>query len=230
MSDSVVIVLTAGLVATAAGLLGPFLVLRRVALMSDAVSHAVLPGIVAVFLLFGTRAPLPVIAGALLSAGARVPTGPVIVLVAVAVVIAAVLLAPGRGVLWRARKLARDRRRTLSEGVLVDVETAIHAGPPPTAEELALASGRHPRALRRALRDLDRAGMLRRDEQRLHLSDSGAAAAHAVLERRDLWSAWLEHGWRLELPDAREPDPSDLRGSLGDEHTDRLQALAAGRS
>lgn len=64
MSDDLTIVLTAGLVATAAGLLGPFLVLRRVALMSDAVSHAVLPGIVAVFLLFGTRAPLPVIAGA----------------------------------------------------------------------------------------------------------------------------------------------------------------------
>jgi manganese/zinc/iron transport system permease protein len=59
-----VIILTAGLVATAAGLLGPFLVLRRVALMSDAVSHAVLPGIVAVFLVFQTRAPLPVIAGA----------------------------------------------------------------------------------------------------------------------------------------------------------------------
>lgn len=64
MTDDVTIIVTAGLVATAAGLLGPFLVLRRVALMSDAVSHAVLPGIVAVFLLFGTRAPLPVIAGA----------------------------------------------------------------------------------------------------------------------------------------------------------------------
>lgn len=64
MSDDLVIVLTAGLVATATGLLGPFLVLRRQALMSDAVSHAVLPGIVVVFLLLGTRAPLPVIAGA----------------------------------------------------------------------------------------------------------------------------------------------------------------------
>jgi manganese/zinc/iron transport system permease protein len=49
-----------------------------------------------------------------------------------------------------------------------------------------------------------------------------------VLERRALWSAWLEHGWRLDLPDAREPDPSDLPGSLGDEHTDRLRALATG--
>ena len=64
MSDSLVIIVTAGLVATACGLLGPFLVLRRVALVGDAVSHAVLPGIVAVFLLFETRAPLPVIAGA----------------------------------------------------------------------------------------------------------------------------------------------------------------------
>ncbi len=64
MSDDLAIILTAGLVATATGLLGPFLVLRRQALMSDAVSHAVLPGIVLVFLLFSTRAPLPVILGA----------------------------------------------------------------------------------------------------------------------------------------------------------------------
>ena len=64
MSDDLVIILTAGLVATACGLLGPFLVLRRVALMGDAVSHAVLPGIVGVFLLTGSRAPLAVIVGA----------------------------------------------------------------------------------------------------------------------------------------------------------------------
>ncbi len=164
--------------------------------------------------------------GALLASRAEVPTGPVIVLVAVSFVIACVLFAPRRGVLWRARRLARDRRRVLAEGVLVDLETAIHAGPPLTFQELALASARRPRALRRALRDLDRAGMLRRDAGRLYLSQSGAAAAHAVLERRELWSAWLEHGSELELPDAREPDPTDLRASLGDEYADRLHALA----
>jgi manganese/zinc/iron transport system permease protein len=64
VSADLQIILTAGLVATACGLLGPFLVLRRVALMGDAVSHAVLPGIVGAFLLLGTRAPLPMIAGA----------------------------------------------------------------------------------------------------------------------------------------------------------------------
>jgi manganese/zinc/iron transport system permease protein len=64
VSPDLQIVLTAGLVATGCGLLGPFLILRKIALMGDAVSHAVLPGIVAVFLLFQTRAALPVIAGA----------------------------------------------------------------------------------------------------------------------------------------------------------------------
>ena len=62
------IVLTAGLLGTATGLLGPFLVLRRVALMADAVSHAVLPGIVGVYLVLGTRAPLAMAIGATLFA------------------------------------------------------------------------------------------------------------------------------------------------------------------
>jgi manganese/zinc/iron transport system permease protein len=64
MSSDLVILLTAGLTATACGLLGPFLVLRRNALMSDAVAHAVLPGIVVAYLIFQTRAPLPIVAGA----------------------------------------------------------------------------------------------------------------------------------------------------------------------
>lgn len=170
------------------------------------------------------------ITGALVSVRAAVPTGPVIVLVGFTVAMACVMLAPGRGVVWRARKLARDRGRTLTEGVLVDIETAVHAGPPPTQAELELTSGRHPRALRRALRRLDRAGMLERDGNRIHLSEVGATAAHAVLERRDLWSAWLAHGWQLALPDAREPDPSDVRASLGDHYADRLRALATGAS
>ena len=66
MSADLGIMLTAGMTATALGLLGPLLVLRRVALMGDAVSHAVLPGIVLVWVLLGTRAPVAVIIGAAL--------------------------------------------------------------------------------------------------------------------------------------------------------------------
>lgn len=46
------------------GLLGNFLVLRRLSLMGDAISHAVLPGIVLAFLLTASRSPLPVFLGA----------------------------------------------------------------------------------------------------------------------------------------------------------------------
>jgi len=160
------------------------------------------------------------------SQSAELPTGPVIVLCGFGVATAAVLLAPRRGVLWLARRRLADRRRTLVEGVLVDLETALHAGPPPTREELALASGRPPGAVARALRHLDRTGMLTHDGDRVLLSETGAAAAHALVERRELWSLWLEHGWRLTLPDAREPDPTDVRASLGDEYVERLRRLA----
>ena len=167
------------------------------------------------------------VAGSLVSTATRAPTGPIIVLIGVAVAMLSLALAPGRGFAWRAGKLRRDRRRRATESVLVDLETAIHAGPPPTVQELALASGRSARLLRRVLRDLERAGLLERQDGRLYLSEEGAAAAHAMLERRALWSAWLEHGWKLDLPDAREPDPTDLRRSLGDEAVERLKGLAA---
>jgi manganese/zinc/iron transport system permease protein len=64
VSDDLAIILTAALLGTSCGLLGPFLVLRRQVLLSDAVAHAVLPGIVLVYLLFGSKAPLAVILGA----------------------------------------------------------------------------------------------------------------------------------------------------------------------
>lgn len=51
-----------------AGLLGAFLVLRRESLLGDALSHAVLPGIIAGFALTGARAGLPMLIGALVAA------------------------------------------------------------------------------------------------------------------------------------------------------------------
>ncbi|SFQ64156.1 manganese/zinc/iron transport system permease protein [Amycolatopsis arida] len=63
-ADDVWIVLIGGLLATACGVLGSFLVLRRQALLPDAVSHAVLPGIVLIFLLSGQRSTPLTILGA----------------------------------------------------------------------------------------------------------------------------------------------------------------------
>ena len=52
------------LASVACALPGNFLILRRQALIGDAISHVVLPGIVAAFLITGTVAAFPMLLGA----------------------------------------------------------------------------------------------------------------------------------------------------------------------
>lgn len=58
------IILTGALVAINCGLLGAFLLLRRMAMVGDAISHAVLPGIVMAYLLSGSRHAVVMLVGA----------------------------------------------------------------------------------------------------------------------------------------------------------------------
>jgi len=58
------IILTGTLVAISCGLLGAFLVLRKMAMVGDAISHSVLPGIVLAYLVAESRAPIPMLLGA----------------------------------------------------------------------------------------------------------------------------------------------------------------------
>ncbi|HYG60101.1 MAG TPA: metal ABC transporter permease [Symbiobacteriaceae bacterium] len=58
------IIMTGVFVAVSAGLVGCFLVLRKLSLLGDAISHAVLPGIALAFLLSGSRSPLVMVLGA----------------------------------------------------------------------------------------------------------------------------------------------------------------------
>ena len=65
MSMAALYIIVAGvLVAASCALLGSFLILRRMAMIGDAISHAVLPGIVLAFLLSGSRAGVPMLMGA----------------------------------------------------------------------------------------------------------------------------------------------------------------------
>jgi manganese/zinc/iron transport system permease protein len=58
------ILLTGVLATVSCALLGTFLVLRKMSLLGDALSHAVLPGIVIAFLVSGSRDVVPMFAGA----------------------------------------------------------------------------------------------------------------------------------------------------------------------
>ncbi|WP_076606431.1 metal ABC transporter permease [Rufibacter radiotolerans] len=62
--DAFWIILTGSLVAICCSLLGCFLILRRMAMVGDAISHAVLPGIVLAFLFSGTREVWTMLLGA----------------------------------------------------------------------------------------------------------------------------------------------------------------------
>ncbi len=64
LTDSAWIIITGALVAGSCGLLGCFLVLRRLSMLGDAISHAVLPGIVVAAMLTGSLQSLPMFVGA----------------------------------------------------------------------------------------------------------------------------------------------------------------------
>jgi manganese/zinc/iron transport system permease protein len=58
------IILTGSLVAVSCALLGAYLILRKMAMVGDAISHAVLPGIVIAFLISGSRDSVTMLLGA----------------------------------------------------------------------------------------------------------------------------------------------------------------------
>jgi manganese/zinc/iron transport system permease protein len=62
--NAIWIILTGALVASACGFLGCFLILRRLAMVGDAISHAILPGIVIAFLINGSRNSFAMLLGA----------------------------------------------------------------------------------------------------------------------------------------------------------------------
>jgi manganese/zinc/iron transport system permease protein len=64
-SDDLWTVAIAACCCLACGLLGCFLMLRRMSLLGDAISHAILPGLAAAFFLTGSREPIAMLAGAM---------------------------------------------------------------------------------------------------------------------------------------------------------------------
>jgi manganese/zinc/iron transport system permease protein len=64
MSPTLTVLVIGAVVGASCATIGSFLVLRRMALLGDAISHAVLPGIALAFLFTGDRSALPMVLGA----------------------------------------------------------------------------------------------------------------------------------------------------------------------
>ncbi|MBX3427754.1 MAG: metal ABC transporter permease [Pirellulales bacterium] len=67
VSDAAAIIATGAVTAAACAVLGSFLVLRRMSMMGDAISHAVLPGIAAAFLITQSYSVGPLLVGAIVA-------------------------------------------------------------------------------------------------------------------------------------------------------------------
>ena len=61
------VILTASLVAINCSLMGSFLIMRKMVMIGDAISHAVLPGIFIAYMISGSAASLPILIGASVS-------------------------------------------------------------------------------------------------------------------------------------------------------------------
>ena len=133
--------------------------------------------------------------GTLLSSMApRIPTGPVMVLVATGLFLLSALFGPRRGVLarWRRQRAneRRERRQHLLRAV-VELRERDAEGEELEATEIAAELGWPPARVRSEARRLVREGMAHVDADRVRLSDSGLAEGTFVVKSHRLWEHYL---------------------------------------
>ncbi len=142
-------------------------------------------------------------AGAMISAGvARLPTGPVIVLCASAILVLSLMFAPRRGMLWAVVQERRVAVRIRNENLLKDLygwgerQDGDWTSPVPLTVLMGIR-GQSAGQLTRAGRRLLSRRMIERRDDGLRLTDSGLVAAENVVRKHRLWETYLTR--RLEL-------------------------------
>jgi len=164
-------------------------------------------------------------AGALASAGvAHLPTGPMIVLVASAVLVVSLLFAPRRGLVQARLRELRVARRIRRENLLTDLYRLEEDGVYDfvSLPHLMGLRGRPARRLAAKARRMAAAGLLERRGDGLRLTEAGRDAAAGVVRKHRLWELYLTH--RLELPrDHVHRDAEAMEHALTDADVDRLE-------
>ena len=119
------------------------------------------------------------VSGAVLSSETeRLPTGPTIVLAVTALVVVSLLFAPGRGVVWRAVRGRRDRRRLRLAATLAALaELDAHHPGEERAHSAAVLAVAGEGAADASLAELERRGLVRRVDEGWLLTDRGREEA-----------------------------------------------------
>lgn len=150
--------------------------------------------------------------------GERMPTGPWMVVAVSTTFLLSLLLAPTRGVLPRAWRLYRFRRKTAEENLLRTLYKCAEDGDcwdlPRTLPEILQQRAGDPAALRRTLDRLHKLGHIEIPSPgRYRLTPSGLTEAQRVTRLHRLWELYLTH--QLEIaPDHVHDDAEEIEHIL----------------
>lgn len=164
--------------------------------------------------------------GAVLSASIpKLPTGPVIVLLASLVLLLSLLVAPGRGILWgifnHRRLVARIEDENLLKDLWVAGERREDFAAPVESAFLRGLRGQNAGRLAKVGRRLARRGLLERDERGSVLTAAGREAAARIVRKHRLWELYLTR--QLELAsDHVHRDADAMEHTLSEEAVARL--------
>lgn len=167
--------------------------------------------------------------GAVISAlDSDIPTGPMIIVVAFALVMISLAFAPGRGLLWRRLRQRANRRAYAALNTLRDLyryALAHGAADFPVPDSFIRGVGDSSAEL--GLRELLGEGQARQGEEGWQLSKSGIERARRDLRNQRLWELYRLRGHELGLPQVAEDRGREIASLLGSEAVARLENLLA---
>ena len=154
--------------------------------------------------------------GAVISAlDSDIPTGPMIIVVAFALVLMSLFLAPGRGLLWSRLRGRANRRRFAARNTLRDLyRYALAHGAAESPVPDAFIRGVSDRSAELGLRELSGEGHVRLGAEGWRLSESGIELARRDGRNQALWNLYRLHAHELNLPIVAEERHVDIASRL----------------
>ena len=142
------------------------------------------------------------VGGTLISAAeAGLPTGPLIIVIALMVVLVSIMLAPGRGLLWQSWQARQDRRRFAAEQLLLDMyDLARRHNDNLYQVPEGMLVGLRGKIAGYGLQQLKVGGLVVDNNNCWSLTEAGLAKARGTTRNRDLWEVYRLHRESLDLP------------------------------
>ena len=170
--------------------------------------------------------------GAILSAvDADIPTGPMIIVVAFAIVTISIGFAPGRGLVWTLMRQRGDRRRFAAQTTLRDMyKYALSHGDSHYPVPDNFINGIGGANVKMGLSQLEKRGFIKQENSNWLLTTSGAEMAAQDVHNQKLWEVYREFNDELDLPLVMEDRQQNIHDILPEPAIAKLELKLKGMS